>query len=58
MGLPARRRFLVALNLGSEPVSVPAKGTIAIGTRRERDGEEITGSVLLAPGESVVLRLS
>ena len=48
----------MALNLGSRPASVPADGTIAIGTRRQRDGEAIARSVLLAPGEGVVLRLA
>jgi alpha-glucosidase len=60
-GLWAYRRgdgFLVALNLGSEPASVPADGTIAIGTRRERDGEAIVQSLLLAPGEGAVLRVA
>jgi alpha-glucosidase len=58
-GLWAYRRgdaLLVALNLGSEPASLPAEGTIAIGTRRERDGEAIDRLLLLAPGEGVVLR--
>jgi alpha-glucosidase len=60
-GLWAFRRgegFLVALNLGSGPASVAAQGTIAIGTRRERDGEAIARSLLLAPGEGAVLRLA
>jgi alpha-glucosidase len=60
-GLWAYRRgdgFLVALNLGSDPASLPAEGTIAIGTRRERDGEAVARSLLLAPGEGVVLRLA
>jgi alpha-glucosidase len=50
--------FLVALNLGSGAASVPVEGTIAIGTRRERDGEVVARSLLLAPGEGVVLRLA
>jgi hypothetical protein len=37
---------------------VPAQGRIAIGTRRERDGEAIARSLLLAPGEGAVLRLA
>jgi alpha-glucosidase len=60
-GLWAYRRgdgFLVALNLGSDPASMPAEGTIAVGTRRERDGEAIARTLLLAPGEGVVLRLA
>ena len=60
-GLWAYRRgdgFLVALNLGSDAASLPAEGTIAIGTRRERDGEALARSLLLAPGEGVVLRVA
>ena len=60
-GLWAYRRgdgFLVALNLGAGAASVPADGTIAIGTHRQRDGEAIAGSLLLAPGEGAVLRLA
>jgi alpha-glucosidase len=60
-GLWAFRRgegFLVAVNLGSAAASVPAEGTIAIGTRRERDGEAIARSLLLTPGEGAVVRLA
>ena len=60
-GLWAYRRgdgFLVAINLGADAASMPADGTIAIGTHRQRDGEAIAGSLLLAPGEGAVLRLS
>jgi alpha-glucosidase len=60
-GLWAYRRadgFLVALNLGAHVASLPAHGTIAIGTRRQRDGEAIAASLLLAPGEGAVLRLT
>jgi alpha-glucosidase len=60
-GLWAYRRgdgFLVALNLGADVASMPADGTIAIGTHRQRDSEAIAGSLLLAPGEGAVLRLS
>jgi alpha-glucosidase len=49
--------FLVALNLGSDAASLPAEGTIAIATRRERDGEAVAGSLRLAPGEGAVVRL-
>jgi alpha-glucosidase len=60
-GLWAYRRgdgFLVALNLGSGATSLPAEGTIAMATRRERDGEVVARSLLLAPGEGVVLRVA
>jgi alpha-glucosidase len=59
-GLWAYRRgdgFLVALNLGADVASMPVEGTIAIGTHRQRDGEAIAGSLLLAPGEGAVLRI-
>jgi alpha-glucosidase len=60
-GLWAYRRgdgFLIALNLGSDAASLAVEGAIAIGTRRERDGEVVARSLLLAPGEGVVLRLA
>jgi alpha-glucosidase len=50
--------FLVALNLGADAASVPAGGTIAIGTRRERDGEAVDRALALAPGEGAVVRLA
>jgi alpha-glucosidase len=59
-GLWAFRRgdgFLVALNLGSEEAAVEAAGTIAIATRRERDGERVEGTLTLAPGEGAIVRL-
>jgi alpha-glucosidase len=51
-------RALVALNLGSERVSVEgATGTVAVGTSRARDGEDVDGAVALGPYEgAVVLR--
>ena len=60
-GLWAYRRgdsMLVALNLGAGAARLAAAGTIAIGTRRQRDGEAITGSLMLAAGEGAVLRLA
>jgi hypothetical protein len=50
--------MLVALNLGADAAILAAAGTIVIGTHRRRDGEAITGSLLLAPGEGAVLRLA
>jgi alpha-glucosidase len=51
--------FLVALNLGSSAASVPvsAPGAVAIGTSRERDGEAVSGTLALGPGEGAVVRL-
>jgi alpha-glucosidase len=51
-------RFLVALNLGDREAAVDAGGTIAIATRRRRDGEAVDGTLTLAPGEGAVVRLS
>jgi alpha-glucosidase len=49
-------RALVALNLGSEPVSVEgATGAIAVGTTRVRDGERVDGAVALGPYEGAVV---
>ena len=47
---------LVALNLGAEEATIKARGTIAIGTRRVRDGEKLSGTLALGPREGVVLR--
>jgi hypothetical protein len=48
--------FVVALNLGSGAASVPVSGTIAIGTRRARDGERVDGTLALGPREGAVVR--
>jgi alpha-glucosidase len=52
------RRFLVALNLRSEPLSVPVAGTWAIelSTHLDRDGEPVSASVALRADEGLVLR--
>jgi alpha-glucosidase len=50
--------FLVALNLGSAETSVEARGEIAIGTRRARDGEPVEGTLTLGPREGAVVRVS
>jgi alpha-glucosidase len=47
----------VALNLGDGPADVEVAGTILLGTRRERDGEHVDGTLTLEPGEGVVLEL-
>jgi alpha-glucosidase len=57
-----RRRLLVALNLSSEPASLPAglagmRGTIAVSTRPEHDGEAFDGDRRLGPDEGLVIRL-
>jgi alpha-glucosidase len=55
-------RFLVALNLGGKPgvVTVPrleVRGTVEVGTRRNREGERIEGSIELRGDEGIVVRL-
>jgi alpha-glucosidase len=49
--------FLVALNLGSSDASLDARGEIAIGTSRERDGEAVSGTLRLGPREGAVVRV-
>ena len=47
---------VVVLNLGATEVVVPGiTGTVVIGTRRDRDGEPVAGSLTLAPNEGAVL---
>jgi alpha-glucosidase len=59
-GVLAYRRgddHTVVLNLGEAAATVAGvEGAIAIGTRRSRDGEPVTGPLVLAPGEGVVVR--
>ena len=58
LGLAARRAATgVALNLGDGPASIELTGTVLVGTRRERDGEHVDGTLTLEPGEGVVLEL-
>jgi alpha-glucosidase len=59
-GLWAYRRgdgFLVALNIGSGERSVAARGTIALSTNRDRDGEHVGPELTLAPHEAAIVRL-
>jgi alpha-glucosidase len=49
--------FLVALNVGSMGASVEARGTIALATRRARDGEAVEGTLTLGPREGAVVRI-
>jgi alpha-glucosidase len=48
--------MLVALNLCGEPHRVEVSGEIAIGTDRRRDGEAVSGSLVLAPWEAAIVR--
>ena len=51
------KRFLVAVNLGSETGAVDMKdltGTIAVGTDIAREGAAVGGTVRLAPNEGIV----
>jgi alpha-glucosidase len=51
-------RVVVALNLGDKPARLDtATGIVRIGTRRQRDGERVAGSVTLRPWEGAVIWL-
>ncbi len=58
-GVLAYRRGVdhaVVLNLGETDATVDGlHGVVAIGTRRSRDGERVTGAITLAPGEAAVV---
>ncbi len=48
---------VTAINLGSRPVEIDGvDGSIALATRRSRDGESVTGRLRLAPAEGAVVR--
>ena len=48
--------IVVAVNLSDdEGVVEDVRGTVEVGTRRERDGERVHGSLALAPWEGVVV---
>jgi alpha-glucosidase len=60
--IEANERMLIMLNLGGDAVMVePGEnvwmGTIAASTAEDRDGEIVSGSVMLSPHEGVVVRL-
>ena len=49
----------MAVNLGSEDAEVQGlAGTVLVGTDRGRDGEAVSGSLRLAPGEGAVVEVS
>jgi glycosidase len=51
--------IVVAVNLSDDPSSITTgAGTIAIGTRRERDGEPVEGELSLGPWEGAMLRVA
>jgi alpha-glucosidase len=51
-------RTVVALNLGDDPARLDvAKGMVRIGTRRQRDGERVDGSLALGPWEGAIVWL-
>ncbi len=56
------QRFLVALNLGDSPQTLPLDaelvGTIALTTHLDREGEDVRGTVELRADEGVVVRLT
>jgi hypothetical protein len=50
---------VVSVNLSDDRVTVPMRiATIAICTRRERDGEPVEAELSLAPWEGAVLRVA
>jgi alpha-glucosidase len=51
--------FQVVLNLSDRGVRVPTReGSVVIGTRRDRDGEQVGRQLRLGPWEGVVIQLS
>jgi alpha-glucosidase len=48
--------FVVALNFGDADASINARGVVAIGTDRSRDGEAVDGTLALGPREGAVVR--
>ena len=47
---------VVAVNLSGRTAQVEAfGGVVVLGTRREREGERVTGSLPLGPAEGVVI---
>jgi alpha-glucosidase len=59
----ADRRFLVALNLGPEPVTVvpeggPVAGRVAVSTHPDRDREPVRGPVALRGDEALVIEIN
>jgi alpha-glucosidase len=51
-------RVMVALNLGDDPAELDVPdGMVRIGTRRERDGERVRGSLTLGPWEGAIVWL-
>lgn len=55
--------FLVALNLGGEPLSaafadLSVRGAVRISTAGLREGEAVRGSIDLRPNEGVIVQLS
>jgi hypothetical protein len=49
---------VVALNMSDAPADVPcARGTVRLGTRRDREGERVDGALMLRLWEGVVVDL-
>lgn len=55
----AGERLLVALNLSSKPkqVKIDERGTIAVATAREREGEQVADDLRLGPDDGLVIEL-
>lgn len=52
-------RFLIALNLGDTPATLPGiePGTVVIGTHPGRTGHDVDSALILDPNEGVLVRL-
>jgi alpha-glucosidase len=58
----AANRLFVALNLGAEPAVVTfppdaVSGTLLLSTHRDREGEQVSGDIVLRPHEGVIIEL-
>ena len=57
MGLAARRGVVVAINFGPDAAEIDGvEGSIALGTRRGREGEPVNGRLRLGPAEGAVVQ--
>ena len=60
---PTNRRFLIVLNLGSDPALLTPQtgmmpGRVVLSTHRDRDGEEINDGISLRGNEGAIVQLS
>jgi alpha-glucosidase len=48
-------RTVVAVNLGGDRVALPLHGRVLLGTDRERDGQDVSGELVLGPWEGAIV---